>query len=42
LADGTYVLDVSGVDRFGDRLKVEIPKLEKSKMKAIATARPVE
>ena len=42
LADGTYVLDVSGVDRFGDRLKVEIPKLEKSKMKAIATARPIE
>jgi Mg-chelatase subunit ChlD len=42
LADGTYVLDVSGVDRFGDRLKVEIPKLEKSKMKAIATSRPVE
>jgi hypothetical protein len=33
---------VSGVDRFGDRLKVEIPKLEKSKMKAIATARPME
>lgn len=42
LADGTYVLDVSGVDRFGDRLKVEIPKLAKSSMKVIATARPVE
>jgi hypothetical protein len=42
LAGGTYVLEVSGVDRFGDRLKVEIPKLEKSKMKAIATARPIE
>ena len=42
LADGTYVLDVSGVDRFGDRLKVEIPKLEKSKTKVVATARPIE
>jgi Mg-chelatase subunit ChlD len=42
LADGTYVLDVSGVDRFGDRLKVEIPKLGKSSMKVIATARPIE
>jgi hypothetical protein len=35
-------LDVSGVDRFGDGLKVEIPKLEKSKMKVVATARPIE
>ena len=42
LADGTYVLEVSGVDRFGDRLKVEIPKLGKSKMKVVATARPLE
>jgi hypothetical protein len=42
LADGTYMLDVSGVDRFGDRLKVEIPRLAKLKMKVIATARPIE
>ena len=42
LADGTYVLEVSGVERFGDRLKVEIPSLAKSKMNAIATARPIE
>lgn len=42
LADGTYLLDVSGADRFGDRLKVEIPKLGKGKIKAVATARPIE
>lgn len=42
LADGSYVLDVSGVDRFGDRLKIEIPKLGKSNIKAVATARPSE
>ncbi|MDA0205891.1 MAG: hypothetical protein O3A53_03770 [Acidobacteria bacterium] len=42
LADGTYLLDVNGVDRFGDRLKVEIPRLAKSKMKVVATARVIE
>ncbi len=42
LADGSYTLEVSGVDRFGDRLKVEIPKLGKSNMKVVATARPIE
>lgn len=39
---GSYLLEVSGVDQFGDRLRVEIKGLAKSKMKIVASIRPVD
>lgn len=42
IGKGAYLLDVSGVDRFGDRLSVEIAGLPKSDKKVVVTARPIE
>ncbi len=39
---GSYLLEVTGVDRFGDRLEVEIEGLPKSKKKVVGTVRPIE
>lgn len=39
---GSYLLEVSGVDQFGDKLRVEITGLPKSKMKIVASVRPVD
>lgn len=39
---GSYELDISGVDQFGDRLKVKITGLQKSKMKIVVSIRPVD
>lgn len=39
---GSYLLDVTGVDQFGDRLKVKITGMPKSKMKIVVSIRPVD
>lgn len=39
---GSYLLEVSGVDQFGDRLKIEIVGLPKSKMKIVVGTRLVD